>query len=492
MRMICQRVLYGFAGVLLAGALALAAPAVAAPKQYGGVPYETLPNPRMAPGPGDANMTRRIGLAVGKSIIVDLPKDAGEVFIGNPAIVNAVVRTPRKLFLIAAATGTTSVFVMDPAGAQIASLEVAVAKEMGQEINILRSVLGKALPKAEIKIESVAENIVLSGTVDSALDAQTAVELATNLVGNSAAGGVAVIGSGKVINALQIRGRDQVMLKVTVAEVQRSALKQLGVDLAGQWKISGSTLTGQAAHAFAFGSPNNYLNLVTGAGHEAQLRALEKQGLSRTLAEPTLTAVSGETAKFLAGGEIPVPSSETCESGNTRCTVTLTLKSVGVALNFTPVVLSEGRIMVRLATEINEVDSDNSVQLTRISVSGFRTRKTETTVELPSGGVMATAGLIQQVSKQQITGLPGLMNLPILGQLFRSREYQRNETELMILVQPFIAKPSSPGQIARPTDGLNDSSDPAALLLGQLHRVYGGQPNGAYGTAGSKFGFITE
>jgi pilus assembly protein CpaC len=195
----------------------------------------------------------------------------------------------------------------------------------------------------------------------------------------------------------------------------------------------------------------------------------------RTLAEPTLTAISGESAKFMAGGEIGVPSGESCETtgGRNVCTVTISYKAVGVSLNFTPVVLSENRISVRVSTEVTEIDPENTIKMTSVSVPGLRTRKAETTVELPSGGVLATAGLIQQQSRQQINGMPGLMNIPVLGTLFRSRDYQRFETELVVLVQPFIAKPSAPGAIARPDDGFADPNDPSAIFMGRLNRTYG-------------------
>ncbi|MCA3656646.1 MAG: secretin, partial [Methylobacterium sp.] len=204
-------------------------------------------------------------------------------------------------------------------------------------------------------------------------------------------------------------------------------------------------------------------------------RAMERQGVLRTLAEPTLTAISGESAKFLAGGEIAVPQSESCDfsTGRRICSATFSYKPVGVTLNFTPVVLSEGRISIRLATEVTEIDADNSVQLTTTRMPGFRSRKAETTVELPSGGVLATAGIIQQQTRQQINGLPGAMNIPILGTLFRSRDYQRYETELLVLVQPFIAKPSAPGQIARPNDGFADATDPSTIFMGRLNQTFG-------------------
>lgn len=465
-------------------------------KQFGGVPYETVPSPRLQATSNDAGFARRIGLSTGKSILVDLPQDAAEVFVADPKVANAIVRTPRKIYIIGTGEGTTSVFVMDKSGAQIASLDIAVSKELARQLSVLRDVLKKAMPSAQIEVSSVGDNFVLSGTVDSALEVQKALDIANNLTGTgSGAAPGAVATSGKVVNALQVRGRDQVMLKVTIAEIQRSVLKQLGVNFDGQWSVAKTVFGLTSENPFTM---NRQLlsntNINAGIGNKSTtLRALERQGVLRTLAEPTLTAISGESAKFLAGGEISVPTNETCDnsSGRRVCTISLSYKPIGVSLNFTPVVLSENRISIRLATEVTEIDPDNQFQLSTTVVPGFRTRKAETTVELPSGGVLATAGLIQQKSAQHINGLPGAMNVPILGTLFRSRDYQRNETELVILVQPFIAKPSAPGEIARPDDGFAEATDPSTIFMGRLNRTYGTNARNN-GTKAGPVGFIHE
>jgi pilus assembly protein CpaC len=212
----------------------------------------------------------------------------------------------------------------------------------------------------------------------------------------------------------------------------------------------------------------------------------------RLLAEPTLVAISGETAKFLAGGEIPYPSGESVDSTSGRTLLSISYRPIGVTLNFTPVVLSERRISMRIMTEVSEIDQETAIKLTTISVPGVKTRRTETTVEVPSGGSLVSAGLIQQSSRQVIDGYPGLKNLPVLGALFRSREYQRQETELMIIVTPFIAKPLDPDQVTRPDDGFVDAHDGQAVLLGRLNKLYGvaGAPP-ATGYKG-RFGFITD
>jgi pilus assembly protein CpaC len=305
-----------------------------------------------------------------------------------------------------------------------------------------------------------------------------------------------------VVNSLVIRGRDQVTLKVTVAEVQRQVLKQLGVatnTTGGEKQVSGTwgsfvqdnpfSLNGQISKsALQFLGPNN--TSVT-------LNAFERYGVSRVLAEPTVTAISGENAKFTVGGEVPVPSSSSCTAIGTTtqalCTPSIAYKAVGVELNFTPVVLSEGRILLRIATEVTEVDQQNSFTYAGVTVPGFRTRKHETSVELPSGGSIATAGLLEQNARTSINGLPAVMNLPILGALFRSRDYQRQETELLIVVTPYIVRPVSPTEIARPDDGFADASDPQGWLLGRVNRLYSSRNNPeAVQNYKGRFGFITD
>jgi pilus assembly protein CpaC len=329
-----------------------------------------------------------------------------------------------------------------------------------------------------------------------------AVDIAKGFVAKSGGSGGASLAEGSVINSIVLRGRDQVMLKVTIAEVQRSVLKQMGITNAisrgswGTWTMQNplplnlQNLTQGKLLAGAFDAMT-----ATGSGVKglaAQVQAYERNGVARILAEPTVTAVSGESAKFMAGGELPVPSGESCVAGGV-CTVGVSFKPYGVSLNFTPVVLSEGRILLRVATEVTEVDPTTVVTFNTSSVPSFRTRKNETSVELPSGGSIVSAGLIQTSSRSMINGLPGLMNLPILGTLFRSRDYQRQETELMIIITPFIAKPTKPNEIARPTDGFADPTDPQAVLLGRVNRLYSTTSNPqVIRNFNGRVGFITD
>ena len=294
------------------------------------------------------------------------------------------------------------------------------------------------------------------------------------------------------------------MLRVTVVEVARNVLKQFGVNAEAGWSgfsfanAAPFALTGQnTPNANAISGSYNHAGITA----KATLRAFEQAGVSRILAEPTLTAVSGESAKFTAGGEIPVPTSQTCSAiatgGGANCAIGIEYKPYGVTLNFTPVVLSENRISIRVGTNVTELDPQKAITIANgnigIAVPATTVRSSETTIELPSGAVMMTAGLIQQKSQQAINGLPGLVNLPILGALFRSRDYQRQETELVIMVTPYIAKPMDTRQATRPDDGFTDAHDAKAVLLGRLNKLYGTVGAAPLGTGyRGRVGFITD
>jgi pilus assembly protein CpaC len=431
---------------------------------------------------------RRITMGVGKSIIVDLPQDAGEIFVGNPAVANAIVRSPRKIYIIGHGTGQTTIYAMDKQGHRIATFEMSIGRDIGE----LQAILHAAMPSARIIARTVNDSIILTGEVDSPGDMQTAIDIAKgfsdSIVRDAPTGAMAAPGgappkTGMVVNALTIKGRDEVMIKVTIAEIQRNIAKQLGIStssLTGNWGSfvqdnpftvnSGALTTGALKTASNFG----------GAWSLTQsLVAFERQGVAHTLAEPNVTAVSGESAKFTVGGEVPIITGYSCNgpsngggSYNNGCVPTVDYKPYGVTLNFTPVVLSSGRISLRLATEVSEIDPATSSVMNGMSVPGFRTRRHETTVELPSGGSIATAGLIEDMSNQAQNGTPGVMNLPVLGQLFRSRDYRRQETELMIVATPYLVKPVPNSALARPDDNFASANDPQAWLLGRVNKLY--------------------
>jgi pilus assembly protein CpaC len=211
----------------------------------------------------------------------------------------------------------------------------------------------------------------------------------------------------------------------------------------------------------------------------ATLHAMENAGVVHTLAEPNLTAISGESATFIAGGEFPIPTGVTCQTttggaiGN--CVQTVAYKKFGISLNFTPVVLTEGRISLRVMTEVSEVSSENALTggVGGTTIPSIKTRRAETTLEIPSGGSMAMAGMIQEQTKQAVNGMPGIDQLPILGQLFRSQDFVSNQTELMVLVTPYVVRAVAQKELSRPDDGFAPSTDAQSALFGQLTRIYG-------------------
>lgn len=473
------------------------------------------PAPVLTVGSAEAASSRRVELTAGRSVIVDLPRDAKEVFVANPAVANAVVRSTRKVFVIGMADGATSIFIMDAEGRQIAALDVTVARDLN--LGTLRELLGQSIPGGRFDVRSSGASVLLSGSVNSSSDAQQAIDIANAFVGlgggaaatGAPSGGVSAGARGAVINNLTIRNKDQVMLRVTVVEVSRNVLKQFGINMTGNWSALnplGSATSPGLNNNLPFPitggttpTTNQIQASVQGAGFslQATLKAFEQAGVSRVLAEPTLTAISGEAAKFLAGGEFPVPSAASSCVGGLCSAPGITFKPYGVALSFTPVVLADNRISIRVATDVTEIDAQTSFNYTNDGVTtaipGTRVRRSETTVELPSGGVMMTAGLIQQTNRQAITGLPGLINLPILGALFRSRDYQRMETELMIMCTPYIARAIEPKQVTRPDDNFVDATDGQAVLLGQVNRLYGKVGAAPLGrTYRGRVGFIVE
>jgi pilus assembly protein CpaC len=452
-----------------------------------------------APVAADGQMNARfLSLGIGKSIVIDLPRDIKDVLVADPKIANAVVRSAQRAYIIGAAIGQTNIIFFDSAGQQIAAYDIAVKRDL----NGIRAAMRQILPNADIQIEGVNDGVMLSGSVSSPIDVQQAGDLAARLVGSV----------DKVVNSITIRGRDQVMLKVTVAEVQRSIIKQLGIDLTANLNYGtavvnfsnvnpftalGRPLVGGNALTSGFGNSGTSIGGVQVPSVQATVRAMESAGVVRTLAEPNLTAISGESATFIAGGEFPIPTGVTCQTTAAgavgQCAPSISFKKFGISLNFTPVVLNEGRISLRVMTEVSEVSLDNSITVTGITVPSIRTRRAETTLEIPSGGAMAMAGLIQEQTKQAINGLPGLAQLPVLGSLFRSRDYVNNQTELMVLVTPVIVRAVAQKDLSRPDDGFADASDPQSDLLGSINRIYGvpGRVEPARNYRGT-YGFITD
>jgi pilus assembly protein CpaC len=437
---------------------------------------------------------RFLALGIGKSVVIDLPRDIKDVLVADPKIANAVVRSPQRAYIIGEAVGQTNVVFFDAEGQQVAAYDIAVKRDL----NGVRAALRQTLPNAGIQIEGVGDGVILTGSVATPIEAQQAGDLAARLVG----------GADKVVNSISVRERDQVMLKVTVAEVQRDIIKQMGIDLSANLNYGTGVVNFNNSNPFtANNAPlvsGNALtaSALTKAGVPsvtATLRAMESAGVVRTLAEPNLTAISGESATFISGGEFPIPTGVTCQTTTAgaigQCVQTVSFKKFGISLNFTPVVLTEGRISLRVMTEVSEVSNENALQggAGGTTIPSIKTRRAETTLEIPSGGSIAMAGLIQQQTKQAVNGLPGIDQLPVLGALFRSQDYVNNETELMVIVTPYIVRAVAQKELSRPDDGFAPASDSQSTLLAQINRIYGVSarvdPVGSYQP---NFGFIID
>jgi pilus assembly protein CpaC len=441
--------------------------------------------------PSAAPKTRFLSLGIGKSAIIDLPRDVKDVLVADPKIANAVIRSPQRAYIIGSAVGQTNVVFFDADGQQIAAYDIAIKRDL----NGVRAALKQLLPVANIQAEGVGEGVMLTGSVSTPIEAQQAGEVVGRLVG----------GSDKVVNSIVVRGHDQVMLKVAVAEVQRSIIKQLGIDLSANMNYGTAVVNFNNANPFtANGGPLTSNSLVASAVNKAglptvtaTLRAMESAGVVRTLAEPNLTAISGEAATFIVGGEFPFPTGVTCQTtaaGSVgQCAPSIAFKKFGISLNFTPVVLTEGKISLRVMTEVSEISTDNSINISGVTVPSVKTRRAETTLEIPSGGSLAMAGLIQEQTKQAVNGMPGVDQIPVLGQLFRSQDYVNNQTELMVIVTPYVVRAVAQKELSRPDDGFAPSSDSQSALFAQINRIYGVparvEPIGNYQ---ANFGFIID
>lgn len=466
----------------------------------------------------ELGQSRAVQLGRNKSMLIELPRELRDVIVSNPEIMDAVVQSSNRVYLIGKANGQANAFFFDSNGSQILTLEVLIEHDTAA----LDAMLNRLLPGADIKSEILNETVILTGTVRSPVDASRAADIASRfIVGPTSDANTRH--PAKVINMLSVQGEEQVMLRVTVAEVQRAVLKQMGINL-GAIINSGSfqtailtqnslpltaarglgtlpllgVLTGENSSGglgiYNTGPTdslfvNSGLDTVWRKGKNTiggTLRALERDGLLKTLAEPNLTAVSGESAKFLAGGKFPIPVPDG-DGG-----YGIQFEEFGVRLTFTPQVLSEERISLKIETSVSELTNEGAIVMDSMAVPALKSREAQSTVELPSGGSLAIAGLIRDEIRQNIDGFPGLKNLPVLGTLFRSRDFVRDETELVVIVTPYTVRSVSRQQLVRPDDGLAPATDMKANFLGHLNRVYGRNVPMPEGSLKDDYGFIVE
>ena len=455
-------------------------------------------------GAAIARPTETVTLSIGGGQMISLPSAMSDLFVADDKIADVQVRSPRQLYVFGKGPGETAVYATDKSGKVIWSSTVRV----GANINSVGTMLKLAMPEAQITATTMNGIVLLTGTVAAPSDIEEAQKLVEQFVGKDV----------QVVSRLKSAVPLQVNLRVKIAEVSREFSKAIGINLlnrdttggflfgiaqgrgfgdikdavippfptvdasslyglpAGSVSLPFNTSTGQFVTSQPTGTAYDLNNLGRGAGAgtslglagkflgmdlAAAIDLAEADGLVSTLAQPNLTALSGETASFLAGGEIPIPKSEGFG------TVTIEFKQYGVSLAFTPTVLADGRISMRVRPEVSQLSEAGSVRLNGFSVPSFTTRRAETTVELGSGQTFMIGGLLSNGQNSSIDKAPVLGDLPVLGALFRSSAFKRAETELMIVVTPYLVKPVSQAQVALPTTGFRAPTEAQRLLEGQ-------------------------
>jgi pilus assembly protein CpaC len=417
---------------------------------------------------GAARPSETLNLSQGTGTLVRLSTPMSDLFIANDSVADVQVRSSNQLYIFGKARGETTVYATNKAGRVVYSANVRVGTNVGSVEEMLRM----AMPEAQVQATPMNNLVLLTGTVSSPEDAAEAARLTQAYIGEGT----------QVVSRLRSATPLQVMLKVKIAEINRSALKNVGINLLaigdnfsvaqGQGIYlppvgSGSNIDSGKIIRSAAGTTIGGIGSLLGLDLTASIDLAAKEGLVSILAEPNLTALSGETASFLAGGEFPIPVSQA------QGAVTVEFKQYGVGLAFTPIVLADGRISMRVRPEVSELSTEGSVKIGEFTIPALTTRRTETTVELGSGQSFMLAGLLRNTTTNDINKAPFLGDLPILGALFRSTQFRRQETELVIIVTPYLVRPIS-GQLALPTDGYRAPTDPEINLEGKLFRGVSG------------------
>jgi pilus assembly protein CpaC len=439
----------------------------------GGVPARTALAQQVIPTTGEP-----IQLQVNRGVLIKLDRDADTIFVADPTVADVKVKSPRLVYLFAKAVGETSLYAVDAHQVVVMGRAVLVSRDVAR----LQVALHQLLPHAEVSVQAVDSTLVLAGQVSSALEAEEAKRLVRPFVTDDK----------QLVNRIEVTTPNQVNLQVRVAEVSHDVIKELGINwdavayngskafglATGSGAVLGSAfspsitggtptgnfntlptsgLAGATQNSFFFGTNNSSRSL------DATVNALNQDGLIKILADPNLTALSGETASFLAGGEFPILLPGTLGSAPS-----VDFKPFGVALAFTPVVLDSGRISMRVRPEVSQLTTTGEVEISGNIIPALSTRRAETTVELGSGQTFAIGGLLQNNITDTVSKVPGLGDVPVLGPLFRSTAFQRNESELVILVTPYLVRPVSGKQMANPADGMTPGNEVEHILQGRM------------------------
>jgi pilus assembly protein CpaC len=401
-------------------------------------------------------------LEAGKGTLIRLPRPAATVFIANPDVADVQVKSPSMIYVNAKTPGETVLYAVDADDNVLLNAPIRVEHDVSR----LRESLHALIPGENVAVESVDGSLVLKGNVSTALRAEKANALATSIANEA---------KGKVVNQLSVATPNQVNLRVKIAEVSRTVLKAFGVNWSKsigdtQFNTSNPVTGGQIASrntiTFGFGAPGSRI--------EAQVDALAQEGLLTILAEPNLTATNGQPASFLAGGEFPVPVAGSAANG--IATITVAFKEFGIRLDFTPTIMDAQHVSLRVRPEVSELTNTGAVSVpitanNTVTIPALTVRRAETTLELGSGESFALGGLLSHSLEQDISKVPGLGDIPILGQLFRSSRFQKGETELVIIVTPYLVKPApTVASLQSPTDGFVTPHDVQTIINGATYR----------------------
>ena len=422
-------------------------------------------------------VTKRIIVGMDKSVVVELPREVRDVHVSNPKKLDAVVQSGTRVYLVGVSVGQANAFFFDKDGKQFLTLEVSIERDLAP----VEAMLNRLMSGASIKLEAMNDNVVLTGRVRNAVDASRAAEIVGRFLGEEG-------DASKVVNMLTAEAKEQVLLKVTVAEMERNMMKRLGVNWDGNFSVGTGVLGFGSNPGFPLNSGlatlNNIINpdsasnpnfaTTTGGNGIAgvfqgtngtaivNLRLLEQNGLMRTLAEPNLTAISGEPANFLAGGEFPFIV------GVDDGVPLIDFKKFGVGLAFTPTVLANGMVNLKIEPEVSEIDPTITQTIAGNTIPGIATRKAKTTIELRDGQSFAIAGLLQASHRKTQSQLPWIGQVPVLGALFRSASYEKNETDLVIIVTARLVQPAGPEQkLVTPFDKTVPGNDVDFFLKGK-------------------------
>jgi pilus assembly protein CpaC len=413
-------------------------------------------------------------IEVRKGRVIRLPQRAAAVFIADPDTADVQVHSPSLVYLLGRRAGTTSLYAVDERDRVLFRRDIVVEHNLGG----LRQVMSQIAPGTSAEVASIDGGILLSGSVGDARVAEDLRDAVGRYLGAEE----------KIVNRLAVAGPTQVNLRVRVAEVSREVFKLFGFNWEALFSpgdfafglATGRPLAGGNALTSRFFDTNGAAGAISGSyssnnvSIDGVIDALERDGLVNVLAEPNLTALSGETASFLAGGEFPVPV------GVDDDQIQIEFKEFGVSLAFTPTVLDPGRISLKVRPEVSELSDNGAIKLADLVIPALSTRRAETTVELGSGQSFAIGGLISNATRTNMEKLPGLGDLPVLGTLFRSSNFRRQESELVIIVTPYLVRPVSPPALAVPNDAVVEATDLERILLGRL-----AHPTGPAGNPGA-------